>query len=458
MKIEQIYTDCLSEASYYIESNGEAAVIDPLRDVHPYLFRAGKSKARIRYIFETHFHADFISGHQELADKTNATIVYGPTATPGYKAHVAYDGAVFQLGNISIKVLHTPGHSLESTTYLLQDEDKRDRAIFTGDTLFINGVGRTDLIRQVRAELTPQFMAGLLYDSIRNKILPLPDDVIIYPGHGPGSPCGRQMDTATSDTLGNQRRTNPALFDSLSRDAFIENAQVGLPEVPSYYPFNILGNVSGQMPPLEKVLSAAANRLSPEGFRQAWQSQDALVIDTRPIEAFMEGHMPGAVPITYDNHFHLKLGKVVSDTRQPFLLVVEPELGDKVILQMARTGYHQVIGCLRGGMKAWTQAGFETTGIRKLTLSAFQRLSKGKRVARVIDARPEDVQVEHPVNGAAHMPPGTPLSEWKKLDKTGAYGLLGTDDQQLATALAMASSSGLTCECVVCPDATLAST
>ncbi len=242
MLIEQIYTGCLSEATYFIESGGEAAIVDPLRDVEQYIELAKKNNANIKYIFETHFHADFVSGHKELAEKTEATIVFGPTASPNYKAHIAFDGEKFKLGKLEFEVLHTPGHSLESTTYLLKDEQGKDHAIFTGDTLFIDDVGRPDLVQYIRTEITPRFLAGLLFDSLKNKIQKLGDEIIIFPGHGAGSPCGRNLSERKTDTLGHQRKTNPALKSDLSREVFIERSLQGLTDPPAYFPFNIISN------------------------------------------------------------------------------------------------------------------------------------------------------------------------------------------------------------------------
>jgi glyoxylase-like metal-dependent hydrolase (beta-lactamase superfamily II)/rhodanese-related sulfurtransferase len=443
MNIEQIYTDCLSEASYFIESNGEAAVIDPLRDVQAYLLRAAKKKLRIRYVFQTHFHADFVSGHRELAERTSATIVYGPTATPGYKAHVADDGEVFPLGKVRVKVLHTPGHSLESTTYLLIDEDGQEHAIFTGDTLFINGVGRTDLVQHVRAEMTPRFMAGLLYDALRNKIMPLPDNVLVYPGHGSGSPCGKHMDESTVDTLGNQRRTNPALDAGLGRDAFLASVLEGLPEVPVYYPFNILGNQSGEMPTLEAVLAAGSHRLSPEDFLEIMTREQALMIDCRPLEAFAEVHIPGAISIPFSPDFHHYLGKLVNDIRTPILLVADQDNAVKAVLTMARTGYQQVMGCLKGGMKAWAQAGFAVDQLAQLDWGDWQRNDSPGMREILLDLRREADRAASPVPGAVAM--SMQPADWQILSPNHDYALLVPDRDQFILAYARTVKAGLRC-------------
>ena len=245
MKIEQIYTGCLAQGAYYIESNGEAVVIDPLREVQPYLDKASVNGARIKYIFETHFHADFVSGHLDLARQTGATIVYGPTAQPGFEAHIAKDGEILKLGGAQFKVLHTPGHTMESSCYLLTDENGKETAIFTGDTLFIGDVGRPDLAQKVKAELTPEILAGHLFDSLRNKIMPLPDDLVVYPAHGAGSACGKMMSKETTDTLGHQKRTNYALRPDMSKEEFIKELLTGLTAPPQYFPLNVMMNIKG---------------------------------------------------------------------------------------------------------------------------------------------------------------------------------------------------------------------
>lgn len=303
MKIEQIYTGCLAEAAYYIESNGEAAIIDPLRETKPYVDKADRNGATIKYILETHFHADFVSGHLDLANKTGATIVFGPTAAPAYDVHVATDGEILKLGNVTIKVLHTPGHTMESTTYLLMDEKGREHCIFTGDTLFIGDVGRPDLVQKVKAEITPEILGGHLYDSLRNKIMPLSDDVIVYPGHGAGSACGKNMSKETTDTLGHQKDTNYALRADMTKEEFIKAVTDGLVEPPQYFPFNVLLNLQGGMESIDDVIRKGKNPLSANEFEAIWESTDALVLDTRKKEEFAAEHIPGSIFIGVDDSF-----------------------------------------------------------------------------------------------------------------------------------------------------------
>ncbi|RMF27084.1 MAG: MBL fold metallo-hydrolase, partial [Bacteroidetes bacterium] len=301
MKVEQIYTGCLAEAAYYIESEGEAAIIDPLREPEPYLERAAADGAQIKYVLETHFHADFVSGHLELARKTGATIVYGPTAKPEFDAHIAEDGEILRLGKVSIEVLHTPGHTLESTTYLLRDENGKPYAIFTGDTLFLGDVGRPDLAIKP-GELTKEDLAGMLYDSLRNKIMPLPDDVIVYPGHGAGSACGKKMSQETWGFLGQQKRTNYALRPDLTREEFIREVLTGLVEPPQYFPKDAQLNKQGYAP-LDEVRTRGVKPLSVRAFKAAWEGEKALVIDTRHQDEFVKGFLPGSIFIGLDDNF-----------------------------------------------------------------------------------------------------------------------------------------------------------
>lgn len=359
MRIEQLYSSELSESAYYVESDGEVAIIDPLRDPQPYISMARKNNASIRYILETHFHADFVSCHQELANRTGAQIIYGPTATPMYKAHVARDGELLRLGRVSFKVLHTPGHSLESTTYLLRQENGEDHAIFTGDTLFIDEVGRPDLVQLVKSEMTPEFLAGLMYDALRNKILPLPDHVIVYPGHGAGSFCGRNLSALHSDTLGNQRRSNYALDPDLSREDFIARVTENQDAPPPHFPFNILMNVSGDIPVLSQVISRGTVGLTPLEFRKAREEEEAVVLDCRPAEAFREQYIPGSYNVDHSHDLSSWIGVVVKDIRQPILLITGKGEETEAVIRLSGIGYHNIIGYLKGGIKAWAKEGFE---------------------------------------------------------------------------------------------------
>ena len=318
MKIEQIYTGCLAQGAYYIESEGEAVVIDPLREVQPYLDKAGRNNAKIKYIFETHFHADFVSGHLDLARESGATIVYGPLAKPGFDAHVAVDGEEIKLGKISFKVLHTPGHTMESTCYLLRDEQGKDVAIFTGDTLFIGDVGRPDLAQKLNHDLTPEILAGLLYDSLRNKIMPMNDDIVVYPAHGAGSACGKMMSKETNDTLGHQKLTNYALRKDMNKDEFTKELLTGLVAPPAYFPSNVMMNIEGY-DNIEEVIQRGTRPLDAAGFEAAANETNALILDTRNAQVFAKGFIPNSINIGIDGNFAPWVGSLVPDNKQPVL-------------------------------------------------------------------------------------------------------------------------------------------
>ena len=358
MKIEQIYTGCLAQGAYYIESNGEAVVIDPLREVQPYLDKASVNGARIKYIFETHFHADFVSGHLDLARQTGATIVYGPTAQPGFEAHIAKDGEILKLGGAQFKVLHTPGHTMESSCYLLTDENGKETAIFTGDTLFIGDVGRPDLAQKVKAELTPEILAGHLFDSLRNKIMPLPDDLVVYPAHGAGSACGKMMSKETTDTLGHQKRTNYALRPDMSKEEFIKELLTGLTAPPQYFPLNVMMNIKGY-DSIQEVISRGTRPLDPEAFEAAANETSAIILDTRDAQVFAKGFIPNAINIGINGNFAPWVGSLIPDINQPILLVTEEGREEEVVTRLARVGYDHAIGFLKGGFEAWKKAGKE---------------------------------------------------------------------------------------------------
>lgn len=370
MKVEQIYTGCLAQGAYYISSEGEAAIIDPLREVLPYLQRAEREGAKIKYVFETHFHADFVSGHLDLAQKTGATIVYGPTAKPGFEAHIATDAEVFTVGKVSIKVIHTPGHTLESTCYLLKDEEGIPTALFTGDTLFIGDVGRPDLAQKVEADLTQDKLAGMLYDSLRNKIMPLPDHITVYPAHGAGSACGKNMSKETSDSLGHQKRTNYALRE-MSKDDFIQEVTDGLLPPPIYFPENVMMNIKGYES-LDTVMERGLQPLNAEEFEATANASGALILDTRKPADFAEGFIPNAINIGIDGSFAPWVGALIPDIRQEILLITEPGREEEVITRLARVGYDRTIGYLNGGMEAWT--GKEVDHISSITPETFVAL------------------------------------------------------------------------------------
>jgi glyoxylase-like metal-dependent hydrolase (beta-lactamase superfamily II)/rhodanese-related sulfurtransferase len=403
MKIEQIYTGCLAEAAYYLECDGEAAIIDPLREPEPYLERAQRDGATIKYVFETHFHADFVSGHLELARKTNATIVFGPSAQPAYPAHIASDGEVFSLGRCKIKTLHTPGHTLESTTYLLKDENGKDQAIFTGDTLFVGDVGRPDLVQKVKAEITPTYLAGLLYDSLRNQIMTLADDVVVYPGHGAGSACGKKMDKETVSTVGKQKQFNYALRAGLSRDQFIEEVLDGLSEPPQYFPGNVLLNVKGYAP-VDEVRAKGATALRVPEFLATWEAAHALVIDTRPKEKFVKGFIPGSIFIGIDDSFAPWVGTLVPDLNQPILIVAEEGRENEVVTRLARVGYDHALGYLKGELTAWRAAGEQVATIDEISPGELAQKFSLLTPGALIDARrTSEYQTEHVV-GATSFP------------------------------------------------------
>jgi len=357
MIIEQLYTCCLSQGAYYIESNGEVAIIDPLREVGSYIKKADDAGGKIKYIFETHFHADFVSGHVTLADRTDAKIIYGPNADPTFDCIIATDGQEFTVGDLTIIVMHTPGHTMESTTYLLRDADGKDHAIFTGDTLFLGDVGRPDL-SQKSDDMTMQDLAGILYDSLRNKIMPLSDDVIVYPAHGAGSACGKNMMKETVDTLGNQKQMNYALRADMTREEFIKEVTDGLGAPPAYFPANVKLNKSGYSD-IEEVIHNSLVALSPSDFIATAKEKEALVLDVRTQDDFAAGHVPSSIFIGLNGSFAPWVGELIVDVYQPILLVVNAGQEKEAITRLSRVGFDNVIGYLEGGIGAWKNGGQE---------------------------------------------------------------------------------------------------
>ncbi len=419
MIIEQIYTGCLAQGAYYIESDGEAAVIDPLREVQAYIDRAAKNNARIKYVFETHFHADFVSGHLDLARKTGATIVYGPTAKPGFEAHVASDKEIFKVGKASITVLHTPGHTMESSCFLLSDERGKDIAIFTGDTLFIGDVGRPDLAQKVVKELTPEKLASLLFDSIRNKILPLADDIIIYPAHGAGSACGKNMSKETTDKLGHQKITNYALNPNLTREEFMQELLTGLTPPPAYFPLNVLMNIKGYES-IEKVLERGKHALDPAAFESAANESMALVLDTRDPEHFVKGHIPNSINIGINGNFAPWVGALIPNIRQKILLVADEGREEEVITRLARVGYDYAIGFLKGGFQSWKESGKEIDNIDSISAEELSTI-KQKNNLNIVDVRRLSEYESQHVKGAINAPLDYINESMEKLDKTKTY-------------------------------------
>lgn len=387
MIIEQIYTGCLAQGAYYIQSGNEAAIIDPLREVHPYIekAKAKANKARIKYVFETHFHADFVSGHVDLSKETGATIVYGPNANPTFPAHIAKDGEIFKLGNVTIKVLHTPGHTLESACYLLLDEQNQESALFSGDTLFIGDVGRPDLAQKA-AHMTQEELAGILFDSLRQKIMPLNDHIVIYPAHGAGSACGKNMSKETTDTLGHQKLTNYALRADMTRDVFIREVTEGLTPPPAYFPMNVKMNKEGY-DSFAAVLDKGTHALTPEAFETLANETGALILDTRDAQLFAKAFIPNSINIGIDGSFAPWVGALIPDIEQPILVIAEEGREEEVVTRLSRVGYDHAIGFLKGGINAWASSGRETDEI--LTISAEEladRMNKSGSL-NILDVR-----------------------------------------------------------------------
>ena len=397
MKIEQIYTGCLAQGAYYIESEGEAVVIDPLREVKPYMQKAMNSNAKIKYVFETHFHADFVSGHLDLAKESGATIVFGPTAKPNFEAHVAADGEEIKVGKITFKILHTPGHTMESTCYLLKDENGKDVALFSGDTLFIGDVGRPDLAQKVIAELTQDKLAAHLYDSLHNKILPLADDIIVYPAHGVGSACGKNMSKETTDILGHQKATNYAL-QPMTKEAFMKEVLTGLTPPPQYFPLNVLMNIQGY-DSIDDVLKRGTQALNPEAFETAANETGALVLDTRDAEVFSKGFIPNSINIGIDGNFAPWVGAMIPDIKQEILLVTDEGREAEVVTRLARVGYDHSIGYLKGGFNAWKNAGHEADTIQRVSPDELADILTKDPAIHILDIRKEsEYNSEHLVD------------------------------------------------------------
>jgi glyoxylase-like metal-dependent hydrolase (beta-lactamase superfamily II)/rhodanese-related sulfurtransferase len=418
MIIEQIYTGCLAQGAYYIESEGEAAVIDPLREVEPYIRRAQQNNANIKYVFETHFHADFVSGHLDLSKKTGAQIVYGPTAQPDFKAIVATDGQEFKVGKVVFKVLHTPGHTMESICYLLRDEEGKDVGLFSGDTLFIGDVGRPDLAQKVKAELTQDKLAGYLYESLHNKILSLNDDIIVYPAHGAGSACGKNMSKETTDTLGHQKKTNYALRD-ISKEQFIKEVTTGLVEPPAYFPLNVMMNIHGYES-IDKVLERGEQALSAEAFETAANETNALILDTRDAQTFAKGFIPNSINIGIDGNFAPWVGTLVPDIKQSILLVADEGKEEEVITRLARVGYDNTIGYLKGGFYAWINADKETDIIRSITANQLADAMKQKQV-NILDVRKKSEYDSEHIVDAENAPLDFINDSMAQIDKNKTY-------------------------------------
>ena len=420
MKVEQIYTSCLAQGAYYIESHGVAAVIDPLREVDQYITMAKDRKAKIKYVFETHFHADFVSGHIDLAKKTGATIVYGPTTVKtGFDFVVGKDGQEFKLGNVKIRLLHTPGHTMESSCYLLIDETGKETALFSGDTLFIDDVGRPDLAQKVIAELTQEKLAAHLFDSLRNKIMPLPDHIIIYPGHGAGSACGKKMSDETSDTLGHQKETNYALRADMTKEEFIDDILTGLTPPPGYFPQNVLINIQGYQN-IDSVIKKAKTPLTVNAFEKSMLENCAIIIDTRDAQAFAKGFIPDSYNIGIDGSFANWVGTTIVNTKQAILIVADPGREEEVAKRLARIGFDNALGFLKGGIDAWKKAGKELEMITSITANHLATIKQKEPVAILDVRRASEYNSEHILN-AINMPLDYIKNSIKKLDKEKTY-------------------------------------
>lgn len=402
MKIEQIYTGCLAHAAYYLESNGEVAVFDPLREVQPYLDKASKDKATIKYVFETHFHADFVSGHLDLQKKANAEIVFGPNAKPNYKATIAEDGQIFKLGAYKIKAIHTPGHTMESTTYLLIDENDKEHGIITGDTLFIGDVGRPDLAQHVVSDLTEEKLASHLFDSLRNKIMPLSDDLIVYPNHGAGSACGKKMSKETTDTLGNQKKTNYALRADMTKEEFIKELLTGLTTPPVYFPQNVLMNIQGYES-LDTVMNRAKKAYNPTEFDILANESRALVLDTRNADDFAKGFVPNSINIGLEGNFAQWVGEMIPSVQQEILLITYPGKEEEAITRLSRVGYDNTIGYLEGGFEAWVKEDKEIDTASRIEAGDLEHMIKSKCIKVIDIRRKSEFDSEH-IKGAINVP------------------------------------------------------
>ena len=398
MKVEQIYTKCLSQGSYYIESNNEVAIIDPLREVDTYIAKAKSSNSKIKYIFETHIHADFISGHLNLAKKSGAKIVYGPKTETDFENINAKDYEEFKIGNITIVAIHTPGHTIESTTYLLRDSSGKDHAIFTGDTLFLGDVGRPDLSQ--KSSLSNSDLASMLFDSLRNKIMTLNDDVIIYPGHGEGSSCGKDLSSDTIGTLGDQKKTNYALRENMTKDEFVNEVLDGLLEPPKYFPSNVSLNKKGY-PGSEQILENAINPLSPDEIEKAFNT--TTILDVRNPLEFSKSHIPGSIFIGLDGRFAPWVGEILEDITQPLILVTPEGREEETVLRLSRVGFDNILGYLKGGIETWVSSGKDTQQIKNINSKDFLKLNSESSI-EVLDVRSKKENSQSKVENSFNIP------------------------------------------------------
>lgn len=393
MKVEQIYTGCLAQGAYYIESNGEVAIIDPLREASPYLDRVKKDNAKIKYIFETHFHADFVSGHVTLAEKTGAKIVFGPNAETNYDAYIAKDNEEFKVGDLTIVALHTPGHTMESTSYLLRDKNGKEYALFSGDTLFLGDVGRPDLAQKVGV-LTEEDLAGFLFDSLRTKIMPLADDVIVYPAHGAGSACGKNLSKETVGTIGNQKETNYALRADMTKEEFIKEVTDGLLPPPAYFPLNVKLNKEGYQH-IDEIITKGTTALSVDDFEKVANDTGALILDVRHQSEFIKGFIPRSIFIGIDGGFAPWVGALIKDIEQPILIVAPKGKEEEVIIRLSRVGFDNTLGYLDGSFNAWKEAGKEVDTLQSVSAKTLEQEINENNVPVFDVRRPGEYANEH---------------------------------------------------------------
>ncbi|WP_334113272.1 MBL fold metallo-hydrolase [Paucihalobacter sp.] len=417
MNIEQLYTGCLAQGAYYIESEGEVAIIDPLRETQQYINKAKAENSKIKYVFETHFHADFVSGHIDLAKKTGATIVFGPNAKTDYDIHEAKDNEIFKLGKITIKVLHTPGHTLESATYLLIDENGKEHAIFSGDTLFLGDVGRPDLA--IKSDLTKEDLAGMLFDSLRNKIMTLADDVIVYPAHGAGSACGKNLSKETVGILGDQKRTNYALRADMTRGEFIKEVLDGIAPPPQYFAKNAMMNKSGYST-FESVLEKGNVPLSPEEFEALANHDSALVLDVRHQDDFVKAHIPNAIFIGLDGQFAPWVGALITDIKQPVLLVVPEGRSQEAVTRLSRVGYDNTLGYLHGGIEAWQKSGRDTETLQSIPAKILESKIDDEGT-NILDVRKDGEFISSHIENAQHLSLDFINENMNEIDKNKTY-------------------------------------
>ncbi len=410
MQIEQIYTGCLAQGAYYITSNGEAAIIDPLREVQPYLDRLTRDGVKLKYIFETHFHADFVSGHLDLSKKTAAKIVYGPTANPTFDSIIATDNQVFEIGNIKIKVLHTPGHTMESSCYLLIDENGVEHALFSGDTLFIGDVGRPDLAQKA-ASMTQEQLAATLFHSLRDKVMTLPDAVIVYPAHGAGSACGKNMSKETVSTIGNQKQFNYALRTNMTEAEFVKEVTDGLLPPPAYFGMNVAMNKTGYES-FDKVFNQGMKALSVDEFETVVETAGALILDTRTNKDFAKGFIPQSINIGIDGDFAPWVGALIADVKQPIVLITNQGSEEESVTRLSRVGFDNILGHLKGGFEAWKNNGEEVDSVNRITAEQFANEVKIGE-SKIIDVRKESEYAAEHIEDA-YSKPLAYINDWVK--------------------------------------------